>query len=95
MTKNGSTGALLKEAYTAPSSPPRPTASPQLTVIQRRGDSPFGMQFLHVPLPQPRAVYHGKIVAKVSTAEPSETSNDSSNGTTKTDWENDEDNWQD
>jgi hypothetical protein len=96
MTSDGSAMAVLEHSQAASKShQTRPTDSTQLMTIQQRADSPFGMQFLTVPLPQPQAVYRGKIVAKVSTSEPTETSNDSDNGSTKTDWESDEDDWKD
>jgi hypothetical protein len=96
MTRDGPATAVLEHPQASQKSQKtRPAYSPLLTAIQQRADSPFGMQFLTVPLPQPQAVYRGRIVAKVSTSEPTETSNDSKNGSTKTDWEDDEDNWKD
>ncbi len=96
MTSDGSAMAVLEHPQASQKSQKtRPTSSPLLLAIQQRADSPFGMQFLNVPIPQPQAVYRGKIVAKVSTSEPTETSNDSKDGSTKTDWESDEDNWKD
>lgn len=73
----------------------RPTASPVLVAIQERADSPFGMLFLGVPSIQPKALYKGRFMCKVSTKEPEETSNDSNDGSTSTDWADDEDNWED
>jgi hypothetical protein len=74
---------------------PRPTTSGILETIQREHDSPFGMLFLSVPQPQPKAFYRGILLAKLSTKEPIETSLDGKDGKTKTDWEDDEDNWTD
>lgn len=74
--------------------PTRPT-SIILEHIQREHDSPFGMQFLSVTQPQRKAYYHGILLAKLSTKEPIETSLDGKDGKTKTDWEDDEDNWTD
>lgn len=94
--RDGSAIAVLERPQALSQVPKtRPIASPLLLAIQQCADSPFGMQFLTVPLPQPQAVYRGKIVAKVSTSEPTETSSDSKDGSTKTDWEKDEDNWED
>jgi len=73
----------------------RPVVSAILEAIQHNDGSPFGMLFLGVPQPQPKAVYHGILLAKLSTKEPIETSLDGKDGKTKTDWEDDEDNWTD
>lgn len=67
----------------------RPTSSPALVAIQMRPDSPFGALFLGVPLIQPRAIYKGRFVCKVSTKEPEETGNDSQDGSTSTEWADD------
>lgn len=48
--------------------------SQELVCIQAREDSPFGMQFLQVPLPRPRSPLCGR----VTTSDSEETSNDGS-----------------
>jgi len=58
--------------------------SPELEHIQARQDSPFGMQFLYVPLPKNPSPLFGK----VTTSDSEETSND---GTSKLDPIYDED----
>jgi hypothetical protein len=53
---------------------PLPYRSLELERIQAREDSPFGIQFLHVPLPRSRSPLFGK----VTTSDCEETSNDGS-----------------
>lgn len=73
----------------------RSATSAILKYIQSKNNSPFGMLFLSIPQPQPKAFYHGILLAKLSTKEPIETSIDGKDGKTQTDWEDDEDNWTD